>query len=111
MLTQLLTQSLLAFGALFGMLVAGKDSALVAISYEVAMASYGTAPSSKSIEIAHLPPVQILNNWRRVLCVNWCPPATLTSAREAHHPVVRSGRPGCAVACGHGCRGCRTVPD
>ena len=54
----------LAFGAPFGMLVAAKDSAPVAVSHEAAMASYGSASSesAKPIEVAHFPAVQILND-------------------------------------------------
>ncbi|KAM5532170.1 hypothetical protein V8D89_014195 [Ganoderma adspersum] len=52
----------LAFGAPFGMLLACKDSAPVAVSYHAAMASYGSAASSKEIQIEHFPAVQVLND-------------------------------------------------
>ncbi|PIL27720.1 cytochrome P450 [Ganoderma sinense ZZ0214-1] len=52
----------LAFGAPFGMLTACKDSAPVAVSFQAAMASYGSAASSKEIQIEHFPAVQVLND-------------------------------------------------
>ena len=44
------------------MLIACKDSAPVAVSYHAAMASYGSAASSKEIQIEHFPAVQVLND-------------------------------------------------
>ena len=48
----------LAFGAPFGMLIACKDSAPVAVSHKAAMAAYGSAEKSK-VEIQYFPAVQI----------------------------------------------------
>ncbi|KAI0765297.1 cytochrome P450 monooxygenase pc-bph [Fomes fomentarius] len=51
----------LAFGAPFGMLVACKDSAPVAVSHKEAMAAYGKA-NKDSMEIQYFPAVQVLND-------------------------------------------------
>ncbi|KAI0698054.1 cytochrome P450 monooxygenase pc-bph [Cerioporus squamosus] len=51
----------LAFGSPFGMLIACKDSAPVAVSHKAAMAAYGDT-AARNIEIQHFPAVQVLND-------------------------------------------------